>query len=193
MRCCFVSSNLCSVQWLLTYSVTNLEKKSRVKVISSCSWTIRVGRKSKSVETPSGYFAIELDERGRICVSTVPSRRNWAEREGAHGSLTVKVHQAFFFSWRAKGNWAVITSKCALKTSESQLSNIDGSTIKIGLFFENIMPTEIKDIKVSNPEISETLENVNFCISKIMFSKANQRILTQLFGKRKRNSSSSGV
>ena len=49
------------------------------------------------------------------------------------------------------------------------------------------------EIKVSNPEISKNLENVNFCINKINFSRANQRILIQVFGKWKRYSSSSGA
>ena len=52
----------------------------------------------------------------------------------------------------------MITSNTALKTSESELSNA-GSTVKIGHFVDYIMSSEIK---VSNPEISENLENVNF-------------------------------
>ena len=52
----------------------------------------------------------------------------------------------------------MMTLNSALKSSESQLSNA-GSTVKIGHFLDYIMSSEIK---VSNPEISEILENVNF-------------------------------
>ena len=72
----------------------------------------------------------------------------------------------------------MITSNSALKSSESKLFNA-GSTIKIGHFLDDIKPPEIK---VPNPEISEILENVNFCINKIHFSKANQRKWTESFG-----------
>ena len=70
-----------------------------------------------------------------------------------------------------------------LKSSECELFNA-GSTIKNGHFFADMKPSEIK---VPNPEISEILENVKFCINKIHFSKANQRKWTGSFGEWKRN------
>ena len=77
----------------------------------------------------------------------------------------------------------MITSNSALKSSECELFN-SGSTIKNGHFFADMKPSEIK---VPNPEISEILEIVNFCINKIQFSKVNQRKWTGSFGVRKRN------
>ena len=68
----------------------------------------------------------------------------------------------------------MMTPNNALKSSESQLSNA-GSTVKIAHFLDDINASKIK---VSIPEISENLENVNFYINKLNFSKANQRILT---------------
>ena len=65
-----------------------------------------------------------------------------------------------------------------------------GQPSKLNIFVDDMNSSEIK---VLNPELSEILENVNFCINKINFSKANQRILTQVVGKWKGHSSSSGV
>ncbi len=59
-----------------------------------------------------------------------------------------------FFLLRSTGNKAVISSNTALKTSDLQLFNA-GSTIKIGHFFADINPFEIK---VSKPEISDFLK-----------------------------------
>ena len=93
---------------------------------------------------------------------------------------------------RSAGNHAVITSNTALKTLESELSNVE-STTKIGRFLDDNVDIKPSEIKVPNPEISEILENLNFCINNIQFSKANQRKWTGSFGEWKRSWSFSGI
>ena len=112
----------------------NVGVQSDVKLVNQHQFLVQI----------QSFFCPEISEN-------FEHQNSWTKTEISYDAHKGSLR---FFLLRSTGNKAVISSNTALKTSDLQLFNA-GSTIKIGHFFADINPFEIK---VSKPEISDFLK-----------------------------------